>query len=142
MENDIHLIANETMVCRGVDQHAWVKPNVEVVDSATRPAHRVLVGIAAPIEQRHAGADIDLTCQAKLNEQIKGGVDRRDRDSGEVPRNGPADLLGSGMAFTPPQFAQDHETLRCDPLSPRAQQIDEPLIILRQGRGIGLGTHH
>lgn len=82
MENDVDLIGGKAVARRGAYQGAGVEPTVEVLDPATRPAHSVLVRIGPPVEQRDACADIDLARQAKFDEEIKGGVHRRHRDSG------------------------------------------------------------
>ena len=102
VQDNVHLVASKTVTCRGLDQGDGVDPDIEILNPSTGTAHAVLVGIAAPIEERNAGTDIDLTRQAELDKQIKGRVDRRDRDSREVPRHRVADLLGRGVAPTTP----------------------------------------
>jgi hypothetical protein len=77
----------------------------------------VLVRLGAGVIERRAHAGIDAPREAELDQQIEGGIHRRDRGAGQLLADGVADLVGAGVVRASAELAQDHEALRGGTLS-------------------------
>jgi hypothetical protein len=124
-DHDLGAFCPEARGAGRVQQRLGIHLNVEIVDSSTRAADQVLMGLGPAVVERGARARIDPAREAKLDEQLERGIDGGSRRARQLVAHSDEDLVRGGVAGAPAQLPEDHVALRGGALAPAVQETGE-----------------